>query len=457
MTQQDLHECSPLLQAIYSQMDPCSPSQRLVVWPKNPLVGSSCDADYVSNAHDPDSLLIDPEKIPGYEQQMSLLEKNNLLENGCDHRVKVITAKLNGDLAKWNADLSVNREVVHTLEDFQSLKALWERFDVDPMNGFDWNHSWWKAFQDSGDLHLMTFERDGEVVGIAPFFVDRWMKLKRFRFLASGNVCSDYVDIICDPEHYELCGHQLAKYIEAMNFDIVELDCTKGNRLAQVLQQHLDQRFQCDQREAEPTWRLNLPESWKEFVSGTKKSLRRKINKSIRRIDSGEVTMSSTSEGLDVDSAFEILKDLHTLRFNSMDKPGVFADDRFTEFLQSAVTEFCRQGKGEIVVASREGKPFAAHLYFESKEGFQFYQGGADPEAMKLEPGHLVFTWMVKRALERGDRVFDFLRGNEPYKKFWGASTVPQWKTRLVSKRILPTVVYKAIKLGRRFRGSDDA
>lgn len=349
-----------------------------------------------------------------------------------------------------NADVSIKLNVIHSLEELRSILETWEQFEADPMNSFGWNHSWWQAFNESGDLHLVTFERDGKVVGIGPLYVDRWFMFKRLRFLASGNVCSDYVDIICDPKHYELCVQSLAEHIKSMNFDVVELECTKGNRLAQLLQQHLDHQFRSDNREVEPTWRMNLPESWEEFIAGTKSSLRRKIKKSIRRIESGEVAISSTSDGLDFDSAFEILKDLHTRRFNSMDKPGVFADDRFTDFLQSSAAEFCSQSKGEIVIASHNGKPFAAQIYFESQEGFQFYQGGNDPEMMKLEPGHLLFSWMVKRAINRGDRVFDFLRGNEPYKKFWGASPRSQFKMRMISKRILPTAVAKMISKGRR-------
>jgi len=437
-------------------MEPGGPSQKLVVWPKNPAIASSGDVPYVCTAHDPNTLLLDPSDIPDCEGLIALLEDNSLLEKGDDHRVKMITVKLRQDLAKLNADLSINRDVIHSLEEFQTIRELWGRFQVDPMKGFEWNLSWWEAFHETGDLNLMTFERDGKVVGIAPLYVDRWFIFKRLRFLASGNVCSDYVDIICDPEHYDLCVHSLAEYIQTMDFDIVELECTQGDRLTRSLQECLDNKFRYDHREVEPTWRLDLPETWQEFLKGTKKSLRRKINKAVKRIDSGEVTISSTSQGFDIDKAFEILKNLHTRRFNSMDKPGVFADDRFTEFLRSSATEFCRQGKGEIVIASIDGKPFAAQLYFESQEGFQFYQGGNVPEMMKLEPGHLLFTWMVRRAIERGDRVFDFLRGNEPYKKFWGASPHAQWKMRMISKRILPTVFSKAIRGVRKLLRYDD-
>lgn len=388
------------------------------------------------------------------------------LQNKCDsnarHGSLAVDESLGGDSVvspncqgqtHWNDGLTLSQRVIGTLSEFEALGPLWQNFKADPMSGFDWNYAWWKSFQELGDLHLITFEQEGEVVGLAPFFVDRWFGLRRFRFLATGDVCSDYVDVVCDPKHYELCAASLARYIKAMNFDVVELDCTKENRLTQLLTPQLKGEYQTDQREAEPTWRLELPGTWEEFVASTKSSLRRKINKAVRRIDSGEFEVSSTAEGLDFDSAIEVLESLHTRRFNSMDKPGVFSDDRFTEFLQDAARELCYQDKCEIVVAAENGKPFAVQIYFESEEGFQFYQSGCDPGAMKIEPGHFMFTFMVRRAIERGDHVFDFLRGDEPYKAFWGASPHSQWKVRMISRRILPTLVFKTIETGRRLFG----
>ena len=343
----------------------------------------------------------------------------------------------------------VNCEVMHSVEDFQTIEEIWEQFNVNPLNSYSWNLCWWKAFQDQGDLHLIKFESAGEVIGIAPFYTDRWFGLSRFRFLATGNTCTDYVDLICDPLHYDTCAESLAAYIRDQAFSVVELDSPKDDRLATLLKQHLVKDYRPDHRPAEPTWRLALPSSWDEFKSVAKKSLRRKINKAVRRFDSEEFSVTSSHE-IPVDEAFETLKELHTLRFNSKGKPGVFADPQFERFLRSAISEFHRQGKSEIVIVLHKDSPIAAHLYFNSSDGYQFYQSGYDPKAMKLEPGHLLFTAMIKKAIDRGDAFFDFLRGDEPYKGYWGASPHDQRKLRLVSKKVLPTVVANVVTTTRR-------
>lgn len=443
----DLCKSSVLKKSIHSILTCGGPTTRSVVW-QNSIRAQSLGGAGLASEHQKDTLVEDGMRKPSHSSRGAMLKRKELLEDGGSSTAPLVE---DSGMTQTRDGLTLSCQVITSLTEFESLGPLWEKFDVDPMSGFDWNYSWWKSFQKMGDLHLITFEQAGEVVGLAPFFVDRWFGLSRLRFLAAGDVCSDYIDIICDPAHYELCAASFAQYIRAMNFDMVELECTKGNRLAQLLSPQLEDNYRIDQREAEPTWRLDLPKSWEEFVSSTKSSLRRKIKKAVRRIDSGEIEISSTADGLDLDSAFKVLEQLHTQRFNSMDKPGVFADDRFTDFLNASAKELCSRGKCEIVVAAKNGKPFATQIYFEGKEGFQFYQSGCDPDTMKLEPGHLMFTFMVRRAIERGDHVFDFLRGNEPYKLFWGASPHSQWKVRMISRSTLPTLAFKTIEIGRRF------
>lgn len=451
MNPSDLFKCTSLLKSLNEEMND-GDSERLVILPK-PSVSQALsptpnDLPHVETTGEESSILIDPHTIPDCEQPMTFLERHGLLEQDVHDRVKMITVKLHDEIAELNADLSINREVIQSLEEFEMVQEIWDRLEVDPLNSFSWNLSWWNAFQTHGDLRLIKFERDGTVVGLAPFYVDRWFGLTRLRFLASGDACTDYVDLICAPEHYGSCTYSLAEYIREKKFDVVELECTKDDRLAVLLKQHLDGNYSFDHRAVEPTWRLTLPDSWEEFVAGTKKSLRRKINKAVRRLESGEFTISSSAE-IPVGFAFQTLKDLHTRRFNSMGKPGVFADKKFEKFLRSAVTEFSLDGRSEIVIVSHNGSAIASQLYFDSTQGYQLYQSGYHPDSMKLEPGHLLFTSMVKKAIERGDRFFDFLRGNEVYKEFWGAEPHVQNKLRMISKGVLPTVVAKVVETGR--------
>ncbi|HEY4593430.1 MAG TPA: GNAT family N-acetyltransferase, partial [Thermoanaerobaculia bacterium] len=48
-----------------------------------------------------------------------------------------------------------------------------------------------------------------------------------------------------------------------------------------------------------------------------------------------------------------------------------------------------------------------------------FYQSGFDPAHSALSPGTLLVAQAIRRAIEEGKTAFDFLRGDEPYKRRW--------------------------------------
>jgi CelD/BcsL family acetyltransferase involved in cellulose biosynthesis len=59
-----------------------------------------------------------------------------------------------------------------------------------------------------------------------------------------------------------------------------------------------------------------------------------------------------------------------------------------------------------------------------------------DPSARELSPGVTGTAEYIRDRVEAGRRVFDFLRGQEPYKYEWGAADQPIY--RLLVQRTVP-------------------
>ena len=342
-------------------------------------------------------------------------------------------------------------QIIDNETDFFDLRQAWQSITVAPLRSFDWHCSWWKAFGGRHALRIYVMEQDGVVVGIAPFLVDRWVGQNRLRFIGSGRVCTDYGQIIVANEE------DRQAFSEAIVADIQQSDCIQMVELEGVSDQRVDQFFGdclndthwCYERPLEPTWIISLPESWEKFVSLSNRTLRRKIRKAERRINSGEVTIRSTLDGLEFEKAFEALVELHQRRFISKGKQGVFSDPRFTAFLKETAAALCAQGRAEIITAEKESTPFASQIYLISAAGPQLYQAGVCPDRMDHEPGHLMFTHAVRKSIENGYTTFDFLRGDEPYKPMWGAVRQPLLRIRYVSKTLTPTAVnqtYRALR-----------
>jgi CelD/BcsL family acetyltransferase involved in cellulose biosynthesis len=72
------------------------------------------------------------------------------------------------------------------------------------------------------------------------------------------------------------------------------------------------------------------------------------------------------------------------------------------------------------------------------------YQAGIDPAFLDQEPGRMMGAVMIQRAIAEGQQGFDFLRGDEPYKRQWRAEPrrLVQW--RIVPQRALPQLRHSA-------------
>lgn len=339
-------------------------------------------------------------------------------------------------------------EVATTDDEFAQLKNGWEALDSNPLKSFAWNFSWWVRFGEGRELLLFSMFENNKLVGVAPLFVDKWLGQDRLRFLGSGSTCTDYASIIAVPEYRESFIEQIADYVSFnAKLSLIEFEGVVPDD-DQFLRSRLNANSYWQySSELEPTWILDLPESWEGFVKNSKKSLKRKIKKAESRLASDEFNVASTLDEMEFDEAFKILVELHQDRFTNKGEPGVFKDERFTKFLHSAASDLVSQDRAEILVAFENDLPIIAQLYLLDESGPQLYQAGIRTDSMKSEPGHLMFTFVVKKAIQLGYKTFDFLRGNEPYKPFWGAQMQPLHKIRCVSNRLVPSTINKSFQL----------
>ena len=348
-------------------------------------------------------------------------------------------------------DQNFSIRVVQSNREFAELKSAWDNINQNPLQSFDWHFAWWKHFGDGCQLQIYCLESNGEVVGIAPFFKDRWLSQSRLRFIGSGSACTDYADVIVDPSIRKIFINEIANHSQQLaGVDLLELEGVDDCGPAEELTATYSDKAWVYQKTIDACWYLALPDTWDKFCKAAKSSLRRKIRKAEKRISKGEVVIRSTEDDLDFETAFGILVELHQLRFRSKGEPGVFADPVFYSFLKTSAKKLCGQQKAEIFVAYADSKPIGCHFYLFADSGPQFYQGGVLTTRMDLEPGHLMFTYAVKKAIERGCREFDFLRGNESYKPFWGAVARELYMVRLVSKKLKPTLANMAYRFARR-------
>jgi len=165
--------------------------------------------------------------------------------------------------------------------------------------------------------------------------------------------------------------------------------------------------------DAEANLQLDLTGTFDRYLGQLSSSLRYDA----RRRNQFQIrAATATSVRSDVD----ILIQLHESRWRRRGLPGVFFGIRgrfFREWTQRAVT----LGKAEILVAEQDGVTVGAACFMVNAGRTGFYQSGISTATGSLRgsPGTALVAEAIARAYDRGDHTFDFLRGDEPYKRRW--------------------------------------
>lgn len=124
------------------------------------------------------------------------------------------------------------------------------------------------------------------------------------------------------------------------------------------------------------------------------------------------------------------------LRLETFDRPGPVLDDFFrlhrrsagrkgrfmTDPMEDMFTDLLR-GDGWRLDALYGGNdlPAAVVIGYSDADGYYLYNSAYDPDLRNVSPGVVLLTELVAATIAEGGKVFDFLKGSEPYKFRMGA------------------------------------
>ncbi len=355
--------------------------------------------------------------------------------------------------------------IVDSIAGFHSLKDEWGKLETNFCLSWQWLVTWWEKIgqhNKSNRLCLIKLQNEGQLVGIAPLFVERNRVLGRtLKFLGSGAACSDLMTFPTLPGYEQPIADALLELIRHPDFikqfgniDLIELEGHTGNDLAvnSFVEAATDSGFEIASRELEGCWKVDIPTDWEDFRKVVKKSQRRKINKVDRLADTRtfETTYVTSPDGMR--AAWQDFVDLHQKRRNQLGQPGCFINSEFDHFLSSAAQRLAEVNRTLLTMIHHEGKPFGAILCFVSGDCLCVYQSGLDTDNQKYEPGHYANTMTFRAAQERGFKALDFLRGDEPYKANWGCERTSIFRTRLVAPKLSAQLRHRIFVGGRNVR-----
>lgn len=295
--------------------------------------------------------------------------------------------------------------------------ALWQRCATStPFQTPEWQLAWWNAFAAGKELWILALRetQSNRLIAILPACVLR----EERKVMFVGAAVSDELDLLAEATFAEPAAHTFLRHIlnERHRWDVCQFE---------PLPESSQLRAGTRVRDISTFIELNKP---------LPPNMRRNIKRYARRAEKiGPVTFETAWEN-NFDELFEALLDLHRARWNRRRQPGLICDDAVEAFHADAARALLRRGMLRFYALRLDQRIVACWYGFACRGRGLAYFIGFDPEFAEVSPGTLLVAHAIREAKREGAREFSFLRGDERYKRLWGATS-----RYLYSRRITAT------------------
>jgi CelD/BcsL family acetyltransferase involved in cellulose biosynthesis len=324
-----------------------------------------------------------------------------------------------------NAPLSVS--IVDDVGTFESLRAEWtslveQSVARSPFLSWEWLFAWWQAFGGSSALRLVVVREGGLLVAIAPLrLIAGSLGLGRLEFLGTGEVGSDYLDVIVRRGFEARAVRTIAETLLGLG-TAIHLDHLPATAIGSVLAADLGNRgWSCRTRGAGacPVIRLE-GHTFESYLAGRGAAHRANVRRRLRRLASRyELGFSQAIAPGERRAALDALARFHEERWRGRRPSTAFASSRARGFHDAVTSAAQDAGRLRLFVLTLDG--IAASVMYAFAEGgrYYFYQHGFDVRFRAQSPGLVLMALTIKAAIDEGIREFDLLWGVEPYKWLW--------------------------------------
>lgn len=297
----------------------------------------------------------------------------------------------------------------------------------------EWQQTWWEVYK-PGELYIAAGYADsGELVGIAPWFIDTRDGARTLRTIGCVDV-TDYLDVIVSTGHNHEFMEALADHLlkaTAIVDGLQLCNIPAGSPLLEHWPEILSSRgFQVNIEREDVCPVIDLPDNWDEYLTHLNKKQRHELRRKLRRagnlVDWYIVDESHTLD--DEIAAFTAL-----MAASSPDKAEFLQDELNTAFFRAMIPRMQAAGWLQLNFLTVEDERAAAYLNFDRHGHIMVYNSGQDIDRFgSLSAGIVLLAKNIRYAIETGHTKFDFLRGNETYKYQMGGVDTEVFKLTVV-------------------------
>lgn len=320
--------------------------------------------------------------------------------------------------------------IVDAVRDDAALDALADQWRAlhaaaaaTPFQSWEWARAWWSHCRRGALLVLCARDdgdgdgRRGALVGLLPLVIRTVGPLRKLTFLGAPE--ADYQDLLAAPARAAAVRDAFAAWLAARadGWDVVDLPDVRQEAplaafaptaptLATARHPHRVCPF------------LPLDADWRAAAS---KRLRTGLPQKRRRLQRDFDLAFDRAAAADLPHALDDLFWLHDRRWRRRGLPGAFARPSVRRFHRELARRFAERGWLRLHRLRVDGKTRAAFYCFGDGARVYYYLSGFDLALGRYSPGAVLMARAVEEAAADGARVFDLLRGDENYKRQWGA------------------------------------
>lgn len=286
-----------------------------------------------------------------------------------------------------------------------------------PFLGWTWQREWVDAFARGRRVELWRVsEPAGRPIALLPLHETAPGLLQ----LIGGTDVSDYLDLLVE-QGYEseawsalLAARDGSREVwdlhcvpaaSATVSVLPELACAAGLAVAVVPEERC------------PV--LDLPGSWDAYLQSLTGKQRHELARKTRRLER-EAPGSRATRLAGAEAVQARLGEFLDLHRRSRVGKARFMDARMETFFRRAVVGLAARGEACLWLLETAAGPMASFITIEWDGTVGLYNSGFHPDRAALAPGIVLLGHLIRDAIERGQRRFDFLRGEERYKYDFG-------------------------------------
>ncbi len=303
----------------------------------------------------------------------------------------------------------------HSVTDVPFLRHEMLRVWWSTLGGGEWDHA---------DLWLGVGRgEDGKLLGIAPLFRTQTRDgLDRLLFLGSIEI-SDYLDLIVRPADVEAFARALLESLEGAceggpeGLDLYNIPEASPS-LAALEAAARSRGWTAHREKLQPCPAIRLPSQWDAYLESLEKKQRHELRRKLRRAENHAAPVRFRLIGPDDDLEAATERFLNLMAFE-VGKIG-FLTPAMRAHFRAAVRTAAENGWLQLAFLEVGGQQAAGYLNFDYRGRIWVYNSGINPEHTALSPGWVLLAYLIRWAIEQGRSEFDFLRGDEAYKRQLG-------------------------------------